>query len=1534
MKRLLNLLVIVLLLTSTVPLAYAQEDAENKDSSAGDDSGSSAGTTQYPGTLGPYSCKTSGMSAQDVNNLFRNIYGPGRNFDSLFGPLTEDDEKKEMLKDKEEAAEELKRGFKDTADEDAVATPDGERAFDPKWCLPCEDFPITSGSNVGYFACAKALSTRVNYCDKDVNCLEEIGGEKLSEKAMDVLSSDYDEIYSINGFKYSEKPGNRVPANIDSLIYSDSQKTYDNLLPVFMVAGFFMPTPAAYARFIKSAKAKTIDTVMDWGRGTTAAEKSLTKGTRTLEAMAKKEGSEIITYSEKIKKQLFRGADDVADVSGDALRLTDDVIESAKGLKSQADDLGEGLLKTFKAEGMDIKRADEISDSLYVKARNSIKNNCMNLKGQSGKACLSQVSNLDQTYLKYLTAKTSKDSSIAGVLDSFSKGAIKQDDAITMLKNLGIKESNDFKKALSAVTNEDKAALKAMLSNLDSQGVSRNLDSIADDIMASSDAKTALKRYFPEETTDIETLVGKVGINDNEIINAQRAAADYALSYSDSATKNLPSFDSIVSEMKSSGEILASQEGKLKRLGRIITGTTTTRKQAWIRAFYKEYFVYRTAHAPAASAQANTIDFEVGQEATQSRYAELLDGEKPYIQIYANDRSFVEGWSHILSYLPEVIPDVVDRWVGMMQWRWAGGSGEPVELDIQCRSDPNIVKDMWWIFKAATEEDKDYPGVRKTGPIRVAVTGEGNKAIVDASGRSTHTYVTEIEKKECLPTLIIRTHGVDINSRIRKSEGMVFDLMKSLTTGIDKNTEVEETGEGITFEDYVGINEEDRCKFFDFENWENSVGFGLVTELIPIADIAFAPFMSKGISECSDTDYWVHMITTVPDNSVLSSIQGGEMLIPGENDGNAQEEDEGVIEKIVEKTEEKNAYSMSGNDGEEVSYVSEDGEEVSYELSKKTDEKATYEILVKTDESAERETGEKKAEIDEIDEMIRRQTSIDPEKIAEYMDEQQEAAKMAKKEAKSLWLHGRHDNGLRAGIEVKSCCWFFVYPDSMSKPTSFNQKKNSMVDYDGDQKIMVTIDPGNATIFKRWDDKEKKFMEMFKLMGDWVTRMYLQRPDMGRVLPHDVQEAGYSEESESELFMINKGNGIIEGASFASTDSMSIINCLVNYINKKLSKLGKTYNKDNFGEALGKVETINLEDGTEISLEDGTFVVSGQLTVKKGTENVLVKVNRDVLVDGSEMGSKVTVINTEKAQIMWNPESKTVMLWLHTLFEGEADLFGTEDDNPFKKDTDMDGMTDGQEEIIGSDPNTKDADGDADGDGITNKKEAECSIDDIALNLGSEFRDAMTMLGPILSIETNDTEITFIADATSSGCNRYIRVCDRLTGECDVEKIKTVDADDGKIKVIVEGGDGIDEIKLFKLSMKDGIPMISGLHTRNGEVVDDMVTFDDQPVQKVRGPNGFVFYDPNTGQWQFYNGHDLPMNPQYGNNGMMIAPGSGGNVGTAPINVFTGDDKVEGGKNVLAQLPWRPLSPPALGLFVVFLLTVALLLRRKINYGA
>jgi hypothetical protein len=477
-------------------------------------------------------------------------------------------------------------------------------------------------------------------------------------------------------------------------------------------------------------------------------------------------------------------------------------------------------------------------------------------------------------------------------------------------------------------------------------------------------------------------------------------------------------------------------------------------------------------------------------------------------------------------------------------------------------------------------------------------------------------------------------------------------------------------------------------------------------------------------------------------------------------------------------------------------------------------------------------------------------------------------------------------------------------------------------------------------------DSENNTRTVFSKTDD-MFRQAIDQTQAGTVIPYDTRQITVDLGSTDILFRsVLGGTGsnanIHAGEYGASSKVTEVIDCMVQYINGALNKRYSSLDHDRALAELGEINTVVLDDGVQIEHRDGVFIFADPGRMSRATR-LEIRMDQTVLLDGVDTGKKAEVIHTDNAQLMWVRDKSKLLVWLYKLGEGEATAFGVNEQSTADLindvDSDGDGLSDAIEYALGLDPNNPDSDGDGVpdgeedslGDGIRNIDRVICSFHGFMLDLGPELAELVNLIGPVLSFETSGHTVTFIADDSSGICKKFIRMCDRHTGECgDSKEIDRIEVAGDVISVHTKDG----ELILLRLGRdSSGNPTLESIHTdSNGNVVQGPGSFGPEQVEKMRGTNGMAVYDPDTGKWTFYNGFDIPRDPSY-RDGATYAPNINNSVTGMPGNMMGEPKKTETQQtsNLLADLPWAPDTGSPILLFVAFLLMATLFIRKKQN---
>jgi hypothetical protein len=495
-------------------------------------------------------------------------------------------------------------------------------------------------------------------------------------------------------------------------------------------------------------------------------------------------------------------------------------------------------------------------------------------------------------------------------------------------------------------------------------------------------------------------------------------------------------------------------------------------------------------------------------------------------------------------------------------------------------------------------------------------------------------------------------------------------------------------------------------------------------------------------------------------------------------------------------------------------------------------------------------------------------------------------------------------------------------------------------------KFSKTAD-GTPKIIIEKTDSEGKTREVLNKIDD-MLRQVIDQTKTGSIVPYETKEIVYDPESEDILFRTVLGgtqsDANLHAGDYGSSSKVTeVIDCITQYLNGILHEQYNVLDHDRALAELGAIDKVVLEDGSQIEKRNNGFVLADPGRISSASR-LEIRLDRTVLLDGFDTEKKAEVVHTEKGQLMWVADKAKLLVWLYRFGEGEGTDFEVdkgETESLETADTDGDGLTDSEEYALGTDPENPDTDGDGtpdgeedeDNDGIANKDEVICNFHGFMLDLGPELAEYVNMIGPVLSFETSDHTVTFIADDSSGTCRRFVRMCERSTGICaDSEEIDRIDVAADTISIHTVDG----QLKLLRLALDDsGNPTLESIHTdEKGDVVKGPETFGPEDVQKVRGTNGAAVYDPETGKWSFYNGFDIPRDPRY-EDGATYAPNINNTVTGMPGNALGPADEAEAEQmdNMLAELPWSPREDLHLFIFVAFLLMATLFIRRKELHG-
>ncbi len=1532
MRRLWTSLVLAVLLISSFPVSLAQEPPA-------------------PADVHSFECGIGKLTHEEIKTLYKELYGESFQSRVEVGPSPthslEQNVKEVLKRTPQQIIEEFRNRTNPNAKnsvigENEIGTPDGKLKFDyAGGCVSCQYFPFTSGTDTPYFACTKDLTTRVSYCEKGIDrCAENVTNQSTPLAGLfGVLSGpDHDNLMAIDDFKFYERNGAFAPTDYHTLVYSNLQKIYDNYLPIATVVSIFVPNPVGIASRIKKGVGALVTWVKTIGRSQVV--KTAAKVGRTLPYFGSR-GSQILATNRYLVKA-FGQADELISATGGASGVADDVVrEAAEAVVRLQDDFARPAAEVFSR--FTEKPVSHVDETLF---NNIFQQQAAEaLQTKQGSQLLKE---LYEHYAAQNLAEVEAASLRSIVVRGFQEGRVSEDVAREVLEAIGASTSKTLDRSLSILDDLARGSVGtadaegAIASIIRSAGMWQPAGGETAEMAARNliSGYTSIYRSGGKDAAEsfAKNVLRGYGITPGQIDDILKSSADsFAKEAELALRRNLKATEKI-GDIESIG---AAKQGKLKKLQNLLLGTTKTKTSTFLRGIvYKAGFIYYLGHSPGENIGSQQMVFSVSPTAKgKAAIREYLDEEPPYVDILSHQSSYLEGWHKLLSYIH--IPDFFENWLSFLQARFSGLTGkrfgespevEKIELESKCRDDMYKVKDTAWTFRSGKGDERF---VLSPGTLRMSLSGD---VMVLESDGSAHSYTTEIERAGCLPTIILKTHGVDITSEIWKSRDVSIDGLKNLMSSLGGRrgpASIERTGEGVHFGDYLSPpDDEVRCAMFDMSSWKNamsSAGFGLLAQTLPLVDLATAPFLSKHMGECIDKDYWVHM-TVMDEQGTLDLIED---LFSG---AESQE-----VEKL-NSTESSTAPSPAG------ATVAVTGEVAQKTMEGGQDSRGGYPTgavsgsLVIGGEEKEKKTvayaGSVQGFLSKFANM-----GVAAKDYVERTLREQELKRLNKN---TFWFRGEYPNGFYGALKIKNCCYIFFAGKSIQLPMDTEVRERAMVDNlaPGEKKKTVVKitkeDDGTPTLEIEKVDKDGKKRTVLKKTDD-MLRPQVDQPKTGTVIPRKVSEIVYDPESRDILFRSTLGGasptGQLRAGDYGSSSKVTeVIDCITNYLNGILMKHYSPLEHDRALAELGGITRIVLDNGIQIEKKGERFILASPSGIGSGS-NLEIRMDRMVILDGLEL-DKIKIMHTERGQLMWLADKNKLVVWLYKLGEEKATKFEIDERETEKLqeeiDSDDDGLTDSEEYALGTDPNDPDSDDDGipdgeedeDGDGTPNAEEIVCNFHGFMLDLGPDLREYMNMIGPVLSFETTDHTVTFIADDSTGTCRKYIRMCNRATGVCeDPEEISNVQVAANTISITTTEN----HLKLLEVGLDSkGKPTLKSVHKdEKGNIVQDGETFGPDVIEKLRGTKGVGVYDPDTGRWTFYNGFDIPRDPRY-KDGMTLAPTYNNSPTIMPGNVMGEPPKTETAstQTLLAELPWSPTGN-CMFLFIAFLLMAVLFIRRK-----
>ena len=186
------------------------------------------------------------------------------------------------------------------------------------------------------------------------------------------------------------------------------------------------------------------------------------------------------------------------------------------------------------------------------------------------------------------------------------------------------------------------------------------------------------------------------------------------------------------------------------------------------------------------------------------------------------------------------------------------------------------------------------------------------------------------------------------------------------------------------------------------------------------------------------------------------------------------------------------------------------------------------------------------------------------------------------------------------------------------------------------------------------------------------------------------------------------------------------------------------------------------------------------------------------------------------------------------------------------------------------------------------------------------FNTAMGQIGGLTQLQTPTQNIGF---GTNSAGQSVLNIQDKATGQTQSLPVTGPLTSNGNA-VTVPTANGPVQISV-NLNPSTGAPQVT-LNTPNGGSTT-------QAMPIIEGPNGMLYYDPNTGTWQALNGLGISADPNFGKYGAQFTQNSAGTTtGAAASDPFGLQQSLGGAasSNPLLSLPSWPEQLPELALML------------------
>jgi hypothetical protein len=190
----------------------------------------------------------------------------------------------------------------------------------------------------------------------------------------------------------------------------------------------------------------------------------------------------------------------------------------------------------------------------------------------------------------------------------------------------------------------------------------------------------------------------------------------------------------------------------------------------------------------------------------------------------------------------------------------------------------------------------------------------------------------------------------------------------------------------------------------------------------------------------------------------------------------------------------------------------------------------------------------------------------------------------------------------------------------------------------------------------------------------------------------------------------------------------------------------------------------------------------------------------------------------------------------------------------------------------------------------------------------SAFNTAANQIGGLTQFSTPAQTVGF---GTNAAGQSVLNIQSKTTGQTQSLPITGPITQNGN-GVTVPTANGPVQISV-NLNPSTGAPQVTLNNPNGGSTTGEL--------DMIQGPNGLLYYDPNTGTWQSLNGLGISADPNFGKYGAQFTGNSAGTTGVAASDPFGFQQTLGGASstNPLLSLPSWPDSLPALALMFTLL---------------